>query len=204
MDQPKLSILVVTSGRPTLLRTVRSILDAGFGGEDEVVVVTDGPTDLVGMLDGIPSGQLKVLEHPKTDGLCRSGVLRNKAMHAATGDWISSMDDDDVYTQGALVRVRYHIGRNPGRPLIFRMVAPWGETLWRTNGKWRRKPVSLRNVGTPMIVVPNDPERLGVWGYQRNGDWDFVRTTLEKYPPDSVVLVDDTICVCNPDTEIGW
>lgn len=200
----KLSILVATSGRPTLLKTVHSILEAGFGELDEVVVVTDGPADLAGMLVGIPLGQLKVLEHPHTDDGHRAGVLRNAGMPAATGDYLLFIDDDDVYTQGALSRIRYHIGKNPGRPLMFRMTASWGETLWRTKGKWRRNPVSHRNIGTPMFVTPNTPGRLGEWGHERSSDWGFIRSTLQKWPEGSIVLVDDTICVCSPGGEVGW
>lgn len=202
----KLSIIVATEGRPTLARMAQSMVDAGIRPCDEVVVVTDGKVETKRALACLPASVI-VKKHPATDEKHRAGVLRNYGMPLASGNFLMFMDDDDVYTHGALDRVRYHIGRTRGGtgPMLFRMVAHWGETLWRSFGKWQQNPVSFRNVSTQMFVIPNRPKRLGEWGAQRGSDWHFISTTLHKWPKGSVILVDDVICVCDPGRhKIGW
>ena len=43
-------------------------------------------------------------------------------------------------------------------------------------------PLVCGNVGTPMIVVPNLPARLGKWGDHYAGDFDFVKSTIALAP----------------------
>ena len=206
----KLSIIVATKGRSTLARMARSMVGAGIRSCDEVVVITDGKVETKQALACLPASVI-VKRHPATDGKFCSGVLRNYGMPLASGDFLMFMDDDDVYTHGALDRVRYHIEmtRAAAGPMLFRMVAHWGEVLWRSFGKWRQNPVSFRNVGTPMFVIPNQRSRLGKWGTGRSSDWHFISTTLPKWPKGSTILVDDVICVCDPSNtrgrhKIGW
>ena len=40
---PRLSIIIPTTGRPSLARALASLAPAGIGPEDEVIVVGDGP-----------------------------------------------------------------------------------------------------------------------------------------------------------------
>ena len=82
------------------------------------------------------------------------------------------LDPDDevlVIGEGAPVRaLAAAIADTPTRPSLFRMRYPDGRTLWAD-------PV-LRcgNVGTAMMLLPNDPTKLGRWTTRYEGDFDFL------------------------------
>jgi hypothetical protein len=86
------------------------------------------------------------------------------------------MDDDDQFARGAIATMRAFARDNPGRIGIFRMRYLDGRVLWT-------EPVlRMRNVGTPMLCVPNVPGKLGRWespAYPRVADWEFIRATAE-------------------------
>jgi glycosyltransferase involved in cell wall biosynthesis len=101
---------------------------------------------------------------------------RQSMMERAKGTHLLFMDDDDQFARGAIATMRAFARDNPGRIGIFRMRYLDGRVLWT-------EPVlRLRNVGTPMLCVPNVPGKLGRWespAYPRVADWEFVRATTE-------------------------
>lgn len=161
-----LSVIVPTIGRETLARAVDSA-----SGADEVVVVVDEAKYNGQVSLPLPARVLRVR------GGDRGYTARTVGMAAATGTHLAFLDDDDVYTPGAIDAMREAIEVNPERPIIFRMVDPLHGVLWHD-------PVlRFANVGTPMIVVPNDPEKLGEWApheAERGGDFTFVKGCVEK------------------------
>lgn len=193
MTDVRFTIAVPTTGRPTLSRTLRSIIDAGLDPADEVVVMGDGPqkeaVDIVNFYR-----QFFPIVYGETPNLGHVGhPIRNHVMDMAKGTHFLTIDDDDEYTAGALARMRATIGLNPGRVHIFKMR---GAAPRHCYGYcWRSKDVVCGNVGTPMIVAPNVKERLGRWGERYIGDFDFYTSTIEKQEGklDSVVWVDDVI-----------
>lgn len=206
MSDPRLSIVVATLGRPTLSRTVASMTDAGFAPRNELVVVTDGPAPQVpAMLAALSPATITVREHAPTSRWHHAGAAQRR--HGAGVRRLPALHRRRRRLHaGQLRRVRYHVRRNPGLLLMFRMIKPDGETVWRSEKQWgQAEPIANGNVGTPMFVVPNDPGRLGEWGEARGGDWVFIRSTLDRWPRGSIVQVDDTICVCSPDSgRLGW
>jgi hypothetical protein len=84
------------------------------------------------------------------------------------------MDDDDAYVPGALASMRAGIRKLPRGPVLFQMRFDNGTVLWR------ERRLTAGNVGSPMIVVPNDRGRLGSWGTKLEGDYHFVKETAEK------------------------
>jgi glycosyltransferase involved in cell wall biosynthesis len=101
---------------------------------------------------------------------------RQSMMERAKGTHLLFMDDDDQFARGALATMRAFAREHPGRIGIFRMRYLDGQVLWT-------EPVlRLRNVGTPMLCVPNIPGKLGRWespDYPRVADYEFVRGTAE-------------------------
>lgn len=165
---PRLSVIVPTTGRATLARTLDSIraqLEPG----DEVITIADRTGDWGAT--------------PRTEG-----------MRKATGDYLMFMDDDDLYLPGAFAAVRAALAAAPGRPHLFgmRRGAPFHDVLPL------REDVAIGNVSTQMIVAPNDPARLGTWGTRYEGDYDFISSTLALYPPDAVVWRPEVIAVWRP------
>ena len=144
-----ISFIVPTVCRPSLEKTIASI---ECGPWDEILVVMDT------LHCAVPS---YVSAHPYTRVVyCAPGndwghTERNTAAPFAKGAYIAHIDDDDFYAKGHRALMEDAINRTPGRPVLFRMQYPNGITLWQD-------PV-LRcgNVGTPMILIPNNPAKLG-------------------------------------------
>lgn len=142
-----ISFIIPTIGRDTLARAFSSIRP--FPG-DEVLIVRGNP--------------------PVNDW---GGTERNTAVTEAFGDWLAFLDDDDWYMpdarsiQAEAIADATRLGVRV--PIILRMqYADTGTILWRV-------PVLFPgNVGTPMMLVPNDREKLGRWSHRRDGDFDFL------------------------------
>jgi hypothetical protein len=191
---PRLSIIVPTCGRPCLQTALESLVAAGALPTDEVIVVGDGPQPAArAIVEAFPSKSLwiRYLEHGPThvNGIAQ----RNYAMPMASGTHLMFLDDDDRSAEGGVRAIRQEIVESPDRPLIFKEESrtprhPWGVV-------WKDKEIRSGNVGTQGIVVPNVPERLGRWGNSYEGDYDFVRTTVDLYPnrDKDVVWVDKIV-----------
>lgn len=150
-----ISFIVPTVGRPSLKTTLASI-ETWPG--DEIILVSDGHRvndDRVRYVDCKPGNDWGHTE-------------RNVAMPQARCRYIAHIDDDDVYAPGTRELMDDAIRRTPGRPVLFRMRYPNGITLWD-------EPI-LRcgNVGTPMILIPNMPTRLGQFRSFVGGDCAFL------------------------------
>jgi hypothetical protein len=115
---------------------------------------------------------------------------RRYAMSLARGTHLVFCDDDDALLPGAVQAIRAGAEAHPNRPLMFRMIEPGGQVLWRD------PVVRCGNHGTPQFVTPNEHARLGTWGTRYEGDFDFVKSTLERYPPDALVWDSTIICGC--------
>jgi glycosyltransferase involved in cell wall biosynthesis len=183
---PTLSVVVATVGRPTLLATLESLHQ--LSPDDELLLVTDGDhPEAFAMLDsaGLSCRTQRIVHRlPANDFGHR---LRNLYASRATGDRVLHLDDDDVYLDGALGRVRGECARHPGKLVVFRMVGPRG-----TFPRARR--MSVGNVGTPCGALPNEPAKWGWWDPGLGGDGAFYQTC--KF---DVAWCDDVICALNPD-----
>lgn len=152
-----ITFIVPTVGRASLARTLASIeLWPG----DEILLVGD-------VLDVQPTSRniRRIFCLPGCDW---GHAERNFATPFARGRYIAHIDDDDTYVPGARALMEDAILRTPDRPVLFRMRFPCGITLWDD-------PV-LRcgNIGTPCILIPNVPEKLGTWGSFVGGDCAFL------------------------------
>jgi glycosyltransferase involved in cell wall biosynthesis len=182
----KLSIIIPTIGRPSLERTLVSCADA-----DEIIVVLDtarGTTELPCQLP--PNAKL----HVGSFGVVGGHAGRVAGIGMATGTHLAFMDDDDVYTRGAVQLMR---AAASDRPIIFRMDHYSYGHLWRT------PEILFGNVSTQMYVVPNDPARLGTWKphmpglKEPGGDYTFIKETCEMMG--EPVWRDEVIAKLRPD-----
>lgn len=150
---PTFSIIIPTTGRPTLARAVASIQNAGLAPGDEVLIEADQTEDF-------------------------GATPRNRGMEKARGDWLLFLDDDDTYLPGVFGQVRLILETGPPRPHLFRIhhsQTPGGIL-------WKEKEIRFGNVSTQMLVVPNTPSKLGRWSPQRGSDYSFLTSTLNHYP----------------------
>lgn len=100
-----LSIIVASSGRPTLTDTIESARSQ----------MRDGDEILVSIQSDCPWGN----------------AARNQLMRAARGDALMFVDDDDAYARGALDKARAAFEAEPTRMHLFRMRYPDNRILWQ-------------------------------------------------------------------------
>lgn len=119
----------------------------------------------------------------------------NVGIELATGEYLCFNDDDDAFTPDAFQSIRCAILElKEPRPLLFRFVSHWGMPYWD------RQEVVQDHIGGHCAVFPNIPERLGRWTDRYQGDFDFIRSTLDLWPNKDadVVWCEDVIAVARP------
>ena len=155
-----ISIIVPTIGRPSLAVALASLTSELLPG-DEVLVI--------GNVDEREEGPVRYIR--RAPGGDWGHSERNFAMKLCCGRYIAHLDDDDTFAPGWRALVQDAIDTSEGRPIIFRMRYPSGQTLWI------QPQLCLGNVGTPMMLTPNEPEKFGVWGSFHGGDFHFLETS---------------------------
>jgi glycosyltransferase involved in cell wall biosynthesis len=155
------SFIVPTIGRPSLVKTLRSI--ETYPG-DEILVVGDRyrvKDPRVTYVDCEPFGDWGHGE-------------RNLATPYAKGDYVAHIDDDDIYAPGTRALMEDAMTKTPGRPVIWRMRYPCGVVLWQT------PEIKCGNIGTPCFLMANQPEMFGTWGSFVGGDCAFLESSKWK------------------------
>ncbi len=176
-----LSVIVATLGRPKLERTLQSVAGQLVDG-DALMVVGHGAAI---QESAARFGARFVSCAPGGHG---GAEERQVAMPKATTTHLAFLDDDDMWVPEARARILKAQTETPTRPIIFKMRYPSGRELWND------KAVRRGNVGTPMIVVPNDQKKLGRWPSQRMNDFYFLssmkwRTNEIVWRPDVLALI---------------
>lgn len=197
MVDPTVSLIIPTITRPTLARTLTSLRLQGWTGRDQVLLVSDGPSDRAKELFdqfGYPGASLST---PKTVPSDWGATPRNAAMQHATGDYIAFLDDDDEWLPNSLTTIRSAAKEHPGRPLLFRMRWDGGTASpWEQGILWNEPRLRLNECGTPMIVIPRT--LLGPqFGPTYSGDYEFIRDVCSAHPL-GPIFVDHVICSVRP------
>lgn len=150
-----LSVIIASSGRPTLGRTIESARSQ----------MQDGDEIIVSVNQDCPWGH----------------KARNQLMGACRGDCILFMDDDDVYVPGAWDVVRAALEQDDPHMLrmhIFRMRYANGQELWVD------REVRCGNVSTQMVVVPAFVPRMFAscrWDEDKyEGDYHFIAACADR------------------------
>jgi SAM-dependent methyltransferase len=180
----RFSIIIPTCGRDTLRRTLESVAANGFVAGDEVLVVGDGPQPGAKAIAESFRDRIHTVYMETVPKHFWGHPQRNHAMRAAKGTHIVTIDDDDEYLDGALTAMRAAASRHPDLIPVFRMNRKDTDQI-----VWNEKKVFSGNLGTPLFVVPNIPERLGQWGGRYEGDFDFIHSTLQKWPEGEGAMV---------------
>jgi hypothetical protein len=161
-----------------------------------VIVPTVARPTLAGALASV-SSQLEpgdeVLVRCNRDGDLGARA-RNELMARASGSHLLFLDDDDEYVPGALSTMRRWAAEHPDRIGIFR------ERLVDGSLHWTTPEFRIGNVGTVLFVVPNRPEKLGVWDIYGDDwaptDWVFISATAEKMG--DPMFVDEVVALQRP------
>jgi glycosyltransferase involved in cell wall biosynthesis len=194
---PTLSIVTPTQGRATLERMIASGRDQLLPGDEWLIVVDSFEwhyTLLQWGTGGDPAIRLLSHDAGKHD-FGHSQI--NYGMAEARGDWLVHMDDDDVFMPGALAAIRAAIVALPVPcPLLFRFIAPWGQTLWQPQDR-DRGTVREGAIGGHCLVHPNAPGKIGQFTPRYEGDYDAIRETIDLWGG-RVEWVDAVIARCRP------
>jgi FkbM family methyltransferase len=114
-----ISVVVTTFRRPTLLgRAICSVLDQALPEGTEVELIVSDDDDQGSAMPALPAA----LQGRAASVSCRylkrgtepGGVAgsRNRALHAAQGDWVLFLDDDDALLPGALQHLLEQVQQN--------------------------------------------------------------------------------------------
>ncbi|MGB3639029.1 MAG: glycosyltransferase family A protein, partial [Rivularia sp. (in: cyanobacteria)] len=96
---PKISVVVPAyNSQNTICETITSVLQQSFS-DFELIVINDGSTDrTLELLSDIKDARLKVYSYPNA-GL---PAARNRGIIRATGEFLSFIDADDLWTSDKL------------------------------------------------------------------------------------------------------
>jgi len=169
-----ISFIVPTLGRASLAATLQSI--ECLPGDEILLVGSPGPFN-----------HAFARHIPCPPGWDWGHTERNFAMPFARGRYIAHIDDDDVYVAGTRELMADAIRQAPGRPVIFKMRAPNGVTLWQ------EPVIRCGNLGTPCFLHPNMPTKFGTWGSFIGGDCHFLETS--KWKAEDYVWREEVICL---------
>ncbi len=108
--QPRVSVIIPTYNRATLLKEAVASALAQTYRDFEVLVVDDGSTD--GTLGALAPflGQVKLLRLSRRRGV---SAARNLGISAARGRWLAFLDSDDLWLKEKLARQMAFLEDNP-------------------------------------------------------------------------------------------
>src|SRR5882757_3237059 len=120
---------------------IRSLQD--LGPEDEIIIVGDEDAMLITSKLGLQVPRAKLRYLSCDPGLDWGHTERQYAMQFAEGTHLVFGDDDDAFLGGAVRAIKEAIGPRPEKPIMFRMIDPYGAVLWH------EPEVKMGNHGTP-------------------------------------------------------
>jgi glycosyltransferase involved in cell wall biosynthesis len=198
LADPTISVVIATKGRPTLRSTIESIKAQPLVKGDEVLIAIDGPFPQAIELAREAGPPFRWIQAEKNIGYWGHGIRNWVFDHQASGenarlrgDLVAAMDDDNIFTPWAFDSVRAAAVKNPGKPLLFRVVTIPGIIIWDS------PVVSVNNVDTASLVCPNILEKIGRFRMSFGGDYHFVSSTIENFGG-SVSFQEEIICICRP------
>lgn len=195
IKNPSITYLIASTGRETLKDTLRSLYGQFGFGFDKIKLFFDARCD-----KGIEffkeefdlyGDSLEYEIIPENLGFWGHGI-RNKYQTTCDTDYIHHMDDDDIYCEGCIPKVRSHLKQNYGKVVIFKFRSHGGRIVWN-------KPQILdANVGTPSGFIFNRPEIMGTWGLHYGGDFSFYNEVQEKIGKENLIFIDLLIVKTRP------
>jgi glycosyltransferase involved in cell wall biosynthesis len=167
--RPTFSVIIATSGRKSLRRTLKSLRSQDEG-DIEVIVVSDGPQPTARAIVSEEEQHWTAVCYEEGPRTGRWGNAQKMVgMERAAGRYLMFVDDDDVTKRRAFSAIRKAVHRDPGRMILFR-VKRYDGILWKT------REMVEGNVASPQVVVPNLPGRVGSWltNDRYASDFDFI------------------------------
>jgi hypothetical protein len=116
-----------------------------------------------------PGDEVLVIQHDPPSGNW-GNAERQEGQDRAKCDYLTFIDDDDVYVPNHRQIMATAIAENPGKPIVFRIQYPNGNKLWRPSRwkglerrRWAPPQIKNGNVSSQMFLFPNDKTKLAQW-----------------------------------------
>lgn len=156
-----ISVVMPTTGRPTLAAAISSVVDQ-LEDDDRLIVVCDtingNPVCARAIVSDFQPANIDYLECGVPGSRFGNGQRdRGLAFAAGRSSHVAFLDDDDVWVHGAYDIVVGTVSADPQAAHIFR--AEWGPGHHWHGRLWAEPVFRVGNVGTPMLILPNRPYR---------------------------------------------
>jgi glycosyltransferase involved in cell wall biosynthesis len=204
---PGLTVVLPTMGRPSLKQALQSVVHQDLQAGDEVIVVADGPQPQArAVFDRFHLPRVveaRFLIHGPTRDF--GNQQRNFAYRWSHNNWVTHLDDDDIYCPDAFVKIRKALRQSKEKenhhhqPHVFKLKAPWGEIIPRNQA------IKRGNVQTGCMVL-NLVDRTNppfVWPNYQGGDIDVLQDADTQCGP--IVWRPEIIQIARPQsTDLWW
>jgi glycosyltransferase involved in cell wall biosynthesis len=141
-------IVPAYNAEATILETIQSIQNQTFA-DFELIVINDGSTDnTLTLLGQVEDSRLQVFTYPN-GGL---PVARNRGIHHATGEFISFVDADDLWTPDKLELQLQALQQHPAAGVAY----SWTAFIdGQGNFLYAREPLAFTGNVYPQLLVDN-------------------------------------------------
>ncbi|MEM7714948.1 MAG: glycosyltransferase [Cyanobacteria bacterium P01_A01_bin.68] len=131
MSNIKISVIIpVYNGEKTIEGTIKSVLNQTFPNFELIIINSDSIDKTLGVISQIKDDRIKVFSYPKAN----PGINRNRGIKLATGDYITFLDADDLWTNNKLAAQYKALQENPQAGVAY----SWTNCI-DENGKFLRK-----------------------------------------------------------------
>ena len=131
MSNNKISVIIpVYNGEKTIEETIKSVLNQTFNNFELIIINSNSTDKTLSVISQIEDDRIKVFSYPKAN----PGVNRNRGINHATGDYITFLDADDLWTNDKLAAQYKALQENPLAGVAY----SWTNCI-DENGKFLRK-----------------------------------------------------------------
>jgi glycosyltransferase involved in cell wall biosynthesis len=158
-----LTTIIPASNRPSIAKTLDSVKKI-----PNVIVIGDGPCPITKQICKQYTNVSYYEIHMCNDF---GASQRNFGMRIVKTPFITFLDDDDVYVSNGPDKILSYAKLDALN--IFKVRLPDNRVVWNT------QELEYGNLTTSGLVVPNTPEKLGVWTARYGTDFDFASMTAD-------------------------
>lgn len=123
-------IIPVYNGEKTIKETVESVLNQSFTNFELIIINANSTDTTLSIISQIEDERIKIFTYPQAN----VAVNRNRGIKHATGDYITFLDADDLWTTDKLARQYTALQENPQAGVAY----SWTNCI-DENGKFLRK-----------------------------------------------------------------
>lgn len=186
MKEPLVSVIIPTHKRPNmLLRAVSSVLNQTYK-NIEIIIVDDGSNDItenvINKLIAMKIANIKYIKNEYPMGACNA---RNKGINAATGEFITGLDDDDEFCYNRIEEfINHYDDKYSFICSEYTIISKLGNRIIKSPTIINIENILWKNIVGPQIFVKRD-RMLALLGFNENlpsaQDYDMWIRLIIKY-----------------------